>query len=383
MAMLARTTVRGRTGCRALLLCGALSAAPWLILVGCSGKKPPARSEAPRAGVVGQVTTLRGEATWSVGASDARTPLRVGDAVRAEWTVHTGPGAQLTVRLQNGHLWTLDGDLSKRVASVQALTLPPVREGALAQVTDLGGRAGTDRTSAAGLYHEMAVGTKASSTRGDQIAAQPAPEPSRDPTLDEAPRDTKPGAKGFTDGRAKADPEPRRPPPPTVASPQPARRPAEAGLGLKGGGAGATASSAPRGGGTSRSPQGGGGGGVRREPASKSGAKQSPKKAFAHDAEKPAAAPPPQPAKPNPAAVLTVLGPHQARIAAVLRQHGLTGRHQVRLLVDGDRGRVRAVWIIGQASSHPACAAIQRLLAAVPLPRTTGLYRQDLVVEVK
>ncbi len=192
------------------LLCLCLAGA--LSLGACSKKKGEGGRKAPTSGVVGKVVKLQGEVTWSAGKAPKRTPLKVGDPIRAEWTVHTGRDARLTVRLDNGHLWTLAGELDKRVSTVKALTLAPVREGALTQVSDLGSRGGKDRTAAAGLHQEMSVGKSAVATRSDQLDTETAKD-----QLDEKPRVR---AKAFQDedGRGPAKPAPRKPSPATTTA---------------------------------------------------------------------------------------------------------------------------------------------------------------------
>lgn len=180
------------------------------VLVTCGKDRGPSRLEAPKEGVVGRVTEVQGEVTWSLGAQGQRTALRVGDEIRAEWTLHTATGAALAVQLRNGHRWSLTEDQSKQVSTVAALTLPPVREGALTRVADLGGKKGTDRTSAAGLYHERTVGTKASPTSGEALAdSEPKDAEQGDKRLDESPGALRPdNDKKATPDSAGASPSP-------------------------------------------------------------------------------------------------------------------------------------------------------------------------------
>jgi len=129
--------------------------------LGCSRTKARKAAAAPATGVVGKILRLKGTVTYSLGPKGERKPLQQGMDLRAEWIVHTGPEAELTAQLSNGHRWTLSGDLSKRVSKIHALTLAPAKEGAVAQLTDLGTRHGKDRSAAAGLHQERTAGSKA------------------------------------------------------------------------------------------------------------------------------------------------------------------------------------------------------------------------------
>jgi hypothetical protein len=138
-----------------------------LLVAGCGRKADPqrtSRSSSPDA-VVGRVEAITGQARYSEGEQTTRQDLEVGQAVRAGWRLHTGPDSKLTLKLVNGHLWSLAESLTKRAAEIQALDLPAVMEGTLAQLADQGGSMDTTGTSAAGVHHERTAGTQAASSR--------------------------------------------------------------------------------------------------------------------------------------------------------------------------------------------------------------------------
>ena len=84
----------------------------------------PNAAGAPEAPVEGTVVSVTGkvEAIWTGGA----TALAKGDGVRAADTIKTAPGAAVEIRLKrNGAIWSMRGNLSKRVDQSLAWSAPP------------------------------------------------------------------------------------------------------------------------------------------------------------------------------------------------------------------------------------------------------------------
>jgi hypothetical protein len=183
-------------------LCLALAAGP-----GCKGNSA-GRESGPRPGVVvGQVLRVQGQATYRTPGGSA-TALKVGDLVRAEWTLRTAAAAHVTLLLRNGHEWRMGEDLEKRAGALAALRQPAVKRGALDRLDAFGSPTEIDRASAAGTYQERSAGTKAMVTRSftggaaqDKSATdtvttreaknqrRQAPDPAKVPTTDLRPPD--------------------------------------------------------------------------------------------------------------------------------------------------------------------------------------------------
>jgi hypothetical protein len=403
---------------------------------GCGKDKGQRRQEAPKQGVVGQVAEIQGEATWSIGPDGNKTSLKVGDEVRAEWTVHTSRGATLAVKLSNGHLWTLGEEQSKLVSTVAALTLPRVREGALAQVADLGGKKGTDRTSAAGLHHERTLGTKASPTSAMALEASEGERPRTGEASPPREEDQKPeeSDKTRTDrGRSTKNvdlPAGRGPTRGAQTRPPTTRHGGRTGLGLKGLlGEG----DKPKTGGALGGPGGGGFGSgpsaprqkpaldsdTPKAPAPKAPAPKAPApKAPAPKAPAPPPPPPPKPetaaARPSPSKgeedrlspesqpkdirkaekgqtlanrpalkdLEAALASIRPRVTQVLVRERLTGTLLVKLTVDGPSGRVTGVNVGTRPSTDPVCKAVLRAVANVAMPKARQPYTAPLQVKL-
>lgn len=398
---------------RALALCVMLPGAVLgfgaaTLTTACTGSKSGSPGRAPTEGVVGRVTELRGEVTWSVGDPLQRTPLNVGDQVRAEWTVHTGPGAALTVKLSNGHTWSLSGGFSKRVSTVDALTLPPVREGALARASDLGGRRGKDRTAAAGLHHERSLAKKAAPSRlEDETGAAGVP-------LAEGTDGDK-GKEEVSHEPAAAEDQPSAAPRPTAAptdkrTPDMPRRQLVGGAMAPARGASHTGTTVKegligRGYGGGAVP---GGGAAPMRPADVRTMERLPSQAPRPQPQPPPrrpttgsvpeaspsppaepktvradkAAEQPQVQRPPDAKIRQALLPHLKTLRAVLGQHGLSGPVTLVIYVDGVSGRITAVQVVGKSATEPVNVALKRAFARVTLPRAKGpyLYRYPLRV---
>ncbi len=374
-----------------ILLCvvmtGALTGASTL-LPACDKDKKEARREAPQEGVVGRVVALQGRVTWSASPTGPRTALKQGDEVRAEWIVHTAPGARLSVRLENGHRWTLAGDLSKRVRKVRALTLPPVRQGALGRVADLGGRGGMDRSAAAGLHHEMSAGRSAVATRADQVEAPDTTvEKESDNKTKKAEAPPPVGKKGFADEKLDEARQTRRRRTPSRrrigrAPRTPRRRPKSAplelprgGLGGKGGGAGRVKESRGGGGGG-----GGGGDGARVRPATETATPRARPRPTPRKPRRPAATSAPRKPSASPA---RRLAPRKARLTACLKRHERTGAQVVFVIVAAKTGKIRAVFASGTQPTSPLGRCLRAALAGVTLPARASSYRVRVPLYVK
>ncbi len=326
-----------------------------LPITGCGEKPSSKAAAAPLKGVVGKVLSVKGKVSYSVAPSTERKPLAPGMELRAEWTVHTGRDAELTAQLKNGHRWTLAEDLSKRVSGIRALTLAPVKEGAVAQLSDLGGGGGKDRSAAAGLHQERTAGSKAAPTRA------PSPEPA---TLDEtaptggkpAPMTTAPmGLRIRRRGKKKTRTTPK-----TTsrnrsgnrsyrsATMRPPRRRAPLD-GLIGGGA-RPGGGGNRGGGTTVTSR-------LRGPASKPAPAKSERESL--------------PKRLTSAQLAKVVGAHKGRLRACLRTHKITATLTIRIMIRGAQGRVSTVRVAGQSSSAPVVRCLRGRLRAMQFPKFT------------
>ncbi len=320
-----------------------------ICVAGCGEKQARRAAVAPSKGVVGTILRVQGKVTYSLAPGGDRTPLTPGMKLRAEWTVHTGPGGGITAQLSNGHRWTLAGDLSKRISKIHALTLAPVKEGAVAQLSDLGAGGGKDRSAAAGLHQERTAGSKAAPTR--------APAPPSDAELDEV---TPPAKQAAHKRERKLKRKPRRAPrrprtkPGALAglfSPRP-RRIRGASLGARG----------PRRRSGSRSRSGGG-------TVSKSGGESTP-----------AASPAPQPVSTGKKLpkILTrkqlsrVIMSSRSRLASCLKMHKVTTAVTVRFVIRGATGRVVAVRVVGRTSGDKVVRCLRGRARAIRFPQFSG-----------
>jgi len=337
----------------ALLLLGLITA------TGCGEKKTSKAATAPQKGVVGTILTVRGKVTYSLEPGGERKPLTQGMNLMAEWTVHTGPQAGVTARLSNGHRWNLAGGLSKRVSKISALTLAPVKVGAVAQLSDLGARGGKDRSAAAGLHQERAAAGKASPSK-----ATPA---EKDLELDEIAR---PAAAPTP---AKDD---RREPARTRVTRAAPKRPTRRAMGARSGvsrlyGVG-------RGGGTTLGRHLGTGTSVRRAPRPAPRPRASGKEGLSKTA----------PVKPSPARLTRaqlnrVLGPARARLTGCLKKHKVTTPLAVLLVIRGTNGRVSTVRVKGRPSGDAVVRCLLTRARALRFPRFSAATQTTHAIRLK
>ncbi len=354
-----------RTLLAALLLLGATGTP------GC-GDKPTSKAAmtAPTKGVVGKVLSVRGTVTYSVEPGTKPKPLTPGMDLRAEWTVHTGRGAEVTARLTNGHLWVLSGDLSKRITKIRALTLAPVKEGAVAQLSDLGAIDGKDRSAAAGLHQERTAGSKAAPTR--------APRLDKEHDLDER---TKPPTDARSPNAVTATP--KTDPAPIVHRPAPRtqlrrrkvqrRRPKTGGTRMgrynhhPRGGAGAPLGIAPSPGTGSRSMGTTGSGSTETKSLrdkNKDGVKASPKKLTRSQ-------------------VLPLLSRLRSRMTTCLKSHKVTTTLSVSLVIRGVDGRVTAVRVKGRSSGDKVVRCLLIRAQAIRFPKFSAARQTIRSIRLK
>jgi len=332
---------------------------------GC-GDKPTSKAAmaAPTKGVVGKVLSVRGTVTYSVDPGTKPKPLTPGMDLRAEWTVHTGRGAEVTARLTNGHLWVLSGDLTKRITKIRALTLAPVKQGAVAQLSDLGAIDGKDRSAAAGLHQERTAGSKAAPTRAPRLDKEHDLNERTKPPTDARP----PNAVTAT---PKTDPAPivRRPAPRTRLGKRKAQRrpPKTGGTRVRHynrrprGNAGAPLGIGPSPGTSSRSmgPTGGGATETKALPGKdKDGVKASPKKLTRSQ-------------------VSRVLHRLRSRMTTCLKTHKVTTAIVMRLVIRGVDGRVTAVHVKGRSSGDKVVRCLLSRAQAIRFPKFSAA-RQTL-----
>jgi len=355
--------------------------------------------------VVGVVAELEGEVTYRVGESDFKEPLSVGQEVRAEWTLHTGPGSRITVTLSNGHTWALAAGLSKRLSEVEALTLAPVREGFLARASDLGAGRGKDRTAAAGLYHERHMAQKAAPTRINVDLDEKTSAPSDEP----APEEVAPGLAnedtgGAPPAQAPAVPaapleEPgrreasktgtlRRPQPTTAPKPDPKALEQLTGssVGAPGGGHVTGA------GGASLPPQKVSGVGAQPKPAPPPPPRLPPTTGQAptrgpgpkdsRGAKVETADAPDLQQKPSDKQVREALAPFMRRLENILKKHGHKGNVTLVIHVNGSNGNVIRILVNGKAAEPPLFRELRRAVANAKLPRSQRNYSHTLHVSL-
>jgi len=329
-----------------------------LVVAGCA-KKQPHREAKKHKGVVGKVVTIQGEVTYTESSSKARKPLKVGMELRAEWTVQTGRDAKLSARLINGHLWTLSGELSKKVSTIAALTLPPTKEGAYDKLTALGTRDGMDRSASAGLHQEHTAATKAAPSR------VPTPSDSEMAALDEI----RPVPK------AEPKPSPATTPPPAT-TPKPAMRTRS--------GSSSRTSAGERGGRGQRGRAGRGAAPRRRTSAIRGllragASKPSP--------QKPPPPPPPTGAQSLPsrltrAQIKSVVKRLLPMLRACMRKLKVTGLQRVRLTLKGSTGRVSTLSVQGRAAGDALTKCMLRRARSVRFPKFTTA-KQSFTLPVK
>jgi hypothetical protein len=337
------------------------------VATGC-GKQPTSKAAvAPTQGVVGKVLQVRGKVTYSLEPGAVPKPLTPGMDLRAEWTVHTGSGAEVTARLSNGHRWTLAGDLSKRISKIRALTLAPVKEGAVAHLSNLGARSGKDRSAAAGLHQERTAGSKAAPTRAplsdkeddlDRVAP-----PTKKPADTRAPPPP-PGTVGMVAPKREPRPRPVKSAPSRRRRHRSGRRPPKPSGGPVGlyarprnvrGGAALGETPGTRGGsGTMSRP----GSTETKGPATTKAGKTLPEKLTR-------------------AQVLPLLRRLRSRMTTCLKTHKVTTTLSVSLVIRGVDGRVMTVFVKGRSGSDKVVRCLKRRAQMIRFPKFSA-NRQTL-----
>lgn len=333
----------------AVLLLGLITA------TGCGEKQTNKAANAPTKGVVGKVLSVRGMVTYSLGPGGERKPLTPGMKLLAEWTVHTGPESEVTARLSNGHRWNLAGDLSKRVSEISALTLAPVKVGAVAHLSDLGASGGKDRSAAAGLHQERAAAGKASPSR--------TPRPAGEADLDEvaAPAAT-PTTAATKDKRA-----PARAPGTRAALKRPTRR------APRGGSTRSGQFGVGRGGGSGLTGKLGTGGSVARVPRPAPADKTLPTKTARETLPK----------QLTPAQLDRVIRPGKARLARCLKTHKVATAILLYLVIRGKDGRVSAARVKGRPSGDAVVRCLLSRARALRFPRFSAARQTTHAIRLK
>lgn len=328
---------------------------------GCGEKQTHKAAAAPTKGVVGKVLRVRGTVTYSLEPGGEPKPLTPGMELRAEWTVHTGPDGELTARLSNGHRWTLASDLSKRVSKITALTLAPVKEGTVAQLSDLGARGGKDRSAAAGLHQERTAGTQAAPSR--------APRSSRDSELDEVatPTDSPP---------ASTKPSPGKRARKTVrkagsrgSRTRSARRPPRRRAALEG------LFDVRR--------RGGGGGKLGGELSRSRSPVRPPRPSPSVDKAPAGTASETLPKRLTRAQMDRIIRPLRARLAGCLKTHKVTKAVSLRLVVRGADGRVSAVRVVGRTGGDKVVRCLLGRARALRFPRFSAATQTTHTIRLK
>lgn len=336
----------------------------WVLVPGCGEKQNRKAAAAPAKGVVGKILSLRGTVNYSLTPKGERKPLTPGMELRAEWTVHTGPESELSARLSNGHRWTLSADLSKRVSKIAALTLAPVKEGAVAQLSNLRTHDGKDRSAAAGLHQERTAAAKAapsSTPRGsdgadlDEVAPPTAirPAPSGRVASKKRMRErTRTSSSGRTRNRSS-----RR---------RPKKRSSIAGLlGIRGGGGSSLGGKLTRSPTPVRSPRPASPPKptVRRDPAPK-------------DAES-------RPRKLTPGQINRVIRPLKSQLVGCLKTHKVKTALSLLLVIRGATGRVTSARVSGRASGDAVVRCLRRRARSLHFARFSAATQTTHPIRLK